>query len=233
MASLNIEYDEDIYEGKLYGWRWFVAIHGIWQVAPPMFSVRRSRENRRFELMATSDGDRYFELLHDYFDRIDLLDWNQADHPPNLPRVTTKRSYAIITLPTGHCSGYHLFANYRDAVNYALIPYTVKKEGVSLPPTFRAEFPEHLSEHFKDPMKPSLKVTPLLAFVEASGAIVEHEKGYRAHLIRIVSLYSDGRKRARQELADNIGWPGVIHKYRKLRNMKNPSDTNLRRLDCD
>lgn len=228
MASLEIEYDEDIYEGKLYGWRWFIAAHGLWQVLPPMFSARRGGSVSRMELFTTGNTEEYFEMVREHYAAIDLLDWNQSDVPPEIARGR-KRGFVI---PKGCSSGFHLFSDYRDAVNYAVVPYTAKRQGLSLPINTVVNPSQVMGEHLMEDGY-SLRTTPLLAFVEASGAIVEHEKGYRAHLIRIVSLYSDGRKRARQELADNIGWPGVIHKYRKLWNMKNPSDTQLRRLDCD
>jgi hypothetical protein len=231
MASLNIEHDEDIYEGKLYGWRWFMVIHGLWILTPPMFSVKRSRDNQRARLTTTSDSEEYFRLLHEYYYSLDLFDWNQSDVPPDLARFKTQKEFVM---PTGHASGFHLFADYDHAVNYALVPYTAKQEGVALPQNPYVRPTESITPHLRRPDGSlSLKVTPVLAFVEASGAIVEHELGYRAHLIRVVSLYSDGRKRARRELADNIGWPGEIHKFRKLRKMENPSDTQLRRLDCD
>jgi hypothetical protein len=172
-----------------------------------------------------------WDFAADYYDAIDLFDWNQSDIPPAIPRFEK----IATAFPRGLASGYHLFTEYRDAVNYAIVPYSLKKNGLALPLQGSPDsLPPELAEQvISDDPYVAIGVTPLLAFVEASGAIVEHEKGYRAHLIRVVSLYSDGRKRARQELADNIGWPGEIKKYRKLRKMQNPSDTELRRLDCD
>ena len=59
MARLEIEYDEDIYEGKLYGWRWFIVAHGVWQVVPPMFSNKRSNGNPRCDLNFAEGGEEY------------------------------------------------------------------------------------------------------------------------------------------------------------------------------
>jgi hypothetical protein len=230
--NLEIGHDEEIYEGKLYGWRWFMVIHGLWILTSPMFAAKRSRDNSRARLTATDDSEEYFQLLRNYYFSLDLFDWNQSDVPPDLPRMKSKTEFE---LPTGHASGFHLFTEYGHAVNYALVPYTVRQTGLALPHNSAVRPTESFAPHIhpSDQGGLYLNVTPVLGFVEASGAIVEHELGYRAHLLRIVSLYSDGRKRGRQELADRIGWPGEIRKYRKLRNMKNPSDTQLRRLDCD
>lgn len=238
MASLEIRHDEDIYEGKLYGWRWFLVTHGLWSVVPPMFSSKRTVQANRLRLQLTRDPHEYARLLGDWFDSIDLLGWNQSDVPPDY--ITEKTLVEAMSegkgVPRGHASGFHLFANYRDAVNYANVPYTVKRSGMSLP--FTGNGPPQLAEvdWLGDHLMPCgtrLQVTPLLAFVEASGAIVEHQKGYRAHLLRLVSLHTDGRKRERADLANKIGWPGEIHRYRKIWNMENPTETQLRRIECD
>lgn len=231
--NLEIGHDEDIYEGKLYGWRWFTVAHGLWSVVPPMFSAKFTRDNGRFTLCTTTEGEEYFELLRNYLNVIDLFDWNQSDVPPDYPRIYRGKANEEVQRPLGHSSGFHLFTSYKKAVNYAIVPYGAKLTGLALPQNNRIRVPDTMTEHMMPSSQLALKVTPLLAFVEASGAVVEHELGYRAHLLRIVDLYSDGRKAARAQLADNIGWPGEIKKFRKLRSLRNPTETQLRRLDCD
>lgn len=229
MSELHIEPDEDVYEGKLYGWRWFAVVHGLWIVVPPMFVTKRTRDNNRVALSAARTGERYFDLLSDYYAALDLINWNEADQPPNYQR---QQDEGVFVIPKGHSSGFHLFSNYKSALGYAVVPYDLKKSGVPLP-CWHGDLnvPAEMQDHVIGSEYLSLRVTPILAFVEASGAIVEHEKGYRAHLLRLVSLYSEGRASKRQALASRIGWPGKIQRFKKLRGIKNPTEDQLRRLE--
>lgn len=233
--EILVEYDEDVYAGRLYGWRWFLAIEGFWVVVPPMFSTRRELNTPiDTAVKGITDPDEFYSTIRERFGAMDLLGWNSADVIPEMASSAQVGSYQVRVGGRAAMGGFHFFTDYQGALGYGAVPYRLKCSGMPMPchSDLLLPPPESLRPYL---LKGGLYVmaSPLLAFVEGAGVLVEHDKGYRAQMLRIVSLYSDKKKAERAELADNLGWPGEIGRLRKLRTIPNPSDTQLRRLDDD
>lgn len=219
----EIALEEDVYEGRLFGWRWFAIAHGPNSLVAPMQTVKR-------EFFIDEVRDEIFESCSDWteaFPRFvnvyELFDWNESDEPPRL------------SWDSMH--GFWVFTKYRDCINgYAETilrrchndSLVLSCEGLTHPghwPT--VETNPHSQSNEKTF---NIPFTPVVGFVELSGTIVEHEAGYRAERLRLISLYSLGSRHERLEIADAIGWPDEIKKIRRFLNHKDPTSSNLRRL---
>ena len=54
------------------------------------------------------------------------------------------------------------------------------------------------------------KMEYVYAVVSLSGVIIEHDLGYRASELEILSLYSTENNSHRRNLAHRLGWPGKV-----------------------
>lgn len=215
----QIDLDDEVFEGRLFGWRWYAALHGPWALLSPSYP-RRYRfappEGLRPE---PYDEESWLNAYRECFNLIDLHDWNYADQAPSTA--------------SDDMHGFHVFSEYADVIRkYAHAAVSQCRGGYDVPWDHR-KVPHSWQPFLKDwPDVSRLSTTPVLAFVEMSGIVVEHEIGYRAQKVRPVRLYSTAGPKTRTLLADKLGWPDQIHRVRKFFTHSNPAESNLRRLEA-
>lgn len=65
------------------------------------------------------------------------------------------------------------------------------------------------ARYFRGPLQ-SFAGVPVLAKIEISGIVVEHEHGYRSERSRIIELYMFAGDEVRARVAQQLGWPFEI-----------------------
>lgn len=210
---MNINDDEEVFEGQLFGWRWFAFFPGPDLLVSPTFSMNR-------EVSPFSSNSASVETVKSLYHTYDTLDWNEADRAPEMH---SRHGFWVFDTYAGSIAKYTPTI-YADCKTPYLMPGSVK------------EVPEgwdSLTIHspWGTLRRVIFKAIPVLGFVEMSGIVVEHEHGYRAQRVRIVKLYSPERKNKRNRLAEALGWPDEIRRVRKFFDYKNPVETDLRRLE--
>lgn len=216
----EIALSEEVYEGQLFGWRWFIAAEGPnVLVAPTMSTAKKTYTEEEQQALVFQSPSQWVDTFHKHFNTYDLFDWNEADGEPSME--------------VANGSGFWFFQDYSDCIKrYAETtlkrcrrgPLEIPYEGLFYPegwPTSTGPYQKKIL---------SFPIVPVLGFVEGSGIVVEHEIGYRAQKLRIVKLFSLGWQRQRAELAERLGWPDEIKRVRKLGSYPNPATSNLRRL---
>lgn len=218
----QIDLEDEVMEGRVYGWRWYAALHGPWLLISPTIPHRHRHAPPKQLAPEPGDEASWLHSFREHFNVADLHDWSYSDVAPRVDDA-----------PYPH--GFHVFSKYNDVIRkYAPCALSNCRGGFRVPPTWDAnKVPASWRPWLKDwPDIDRLGATPVLAFVEMSGIIVEHEIGYRAQKVRPVRLFSTAGPKTRRLLADKLGWPDTIRRVRKFNSYPNPVESNLRRLEA-
>lgn len=219
----QIGLDDEVMEGRLFGWRWFAALHGPWFLISPTIPHRQKYAPPASLKPEARDKEAWLDAYRGHFNVIEMHDWSYSHEAPQLNDDFS------------NLRGFHVFREYDHAIRrYAPTALSNCRGGYRVPPTWDSDnVPRSWKPWLMDwPNSDRLTATPILAFVEMSGIIVEHEVGYRVQKIRPVSLYSTASAKIRRLLADQLGWPDEIMRVRKFTSYKNPAESNLRRLEA-
>lgn len=220
MSEDEILLDEDVYEGRTFGWRWFAFLPGPDLMVPPIIPYRKSAESVKSYAPEDDTVDEWRRALGQYFYTYDLFDWSTAHAQP--------------TLKPACLNGFHVFRDYKHAVRRYTAPTIAScRAGFRIPWAMEGWPVEWQQFLVGDWVKShDINGVPVLGFVELSGTIVEHDDGYRAEKLRLIKLYSPASKAERQALSERIGWLETLPAVRRHRNIKNPLTDNLRKLEA-
>lgn len=226
----DIDLDDEVFEGRLFGWRWISVIHGPWLPVSPVIHTPSTYGPTEVERPTPGDESEWMRAMNEYLNVVDLHDWNEADQAPRILSPSKRRPEINVS----DVHGFHIFRTHELAISkYASQVIGICRLGYQLPWKNNDEVPRSWEPWLADwPNQTYLSATPLLAFVELGGIVVEHDDGYRAQKVRVLKLYSPRGPKTRRLLTDKIGWPGKIERVRKFLPRRSPVKDNLRRLEA-